>query len=126
MGEEEEDKEEAQPQGRSKPKDGESKPKVKVEVRADGKVYVEGELREPCFSKGSEGHAEGTCRPCAWYWKDPVCNLHENCSFCHMCLPGELKKRRLEVVRLKKAQNADKRRLDEAQNPEKRRLDGEE
>merc|ERR1719491_562461 len=92
----------------SKPKEGENKPKVHVEVRDDGTIYVEGELRAPSMSEGAEGHAEGTCHPCAWYWKDPICKHGEKCSFCHMCGPDELgKKSKLRRAQIKR-RRADK------------------
>mmetsp|Transcript_58680 Transcript_58680/g.162271 ORF Transcript_58680/g.162271 Transcript_58680/m.162271 type:complete len:264 (-) Transcript_58680:322-1113(-) len=38
-------------------------------------------------------HAAGRCKPCAWHWKPSGCANVENCKFCHLCGPGELRKR---------------------------------
>lgn len=44
-------------------------------------------------SVGSFGHAEGTCKPCAFLYTKG-CENGINCPFCHLCEPGEKKKRR--------------------------------
>jgi len=47
------------------------------------------------WSVGSAGHATGTCKPCAFLWKDPKqpgCQNGRECEFCHLCPPGEMKK----------------------------------
>jgi len=45
---------------------------------------------------GSIGHRRGrTCRPCAFMFREPRCNKGVDCQFCHLCEPGE-KKRRLK------------------------------
>jgi len=44
-------------------------------------------------SVGSVGHAEGTCKPCAFLYTKG-CENGINCPFCHLCEPGEKKKRR--------------------------------
>lgn len=43
---------------------------------------------------GSAGHNEGTCSPCAWYWKEDSCTRGDDCQYCHLCGPGEIKSRR--------------------------------
>jgi len=61
---------------------------------------------EPCYievpsltkatlptSFGSIVHASGQCRPCAWVHKDQ-CRNGTNCNYCHLCPPGELKRRK--------------------------------
>lgn len=45
-------------------------------------------------SFGSAGHAAGTCRPCAWFWKPQGCNNGQLCCHCHLCPAGEHKTRR--------------------------------
>jgi len=48
-------------------------------------------------SLGSLGHAQGQCRPCAWIHKDAGgCRNGTSCSYCHLCPPGELKRRKRE------------------------------
>mmetsp|Transcript_89580 Transcript_89580/g.252496 ORF Transcript_89580/g.252496 Transcript_89580/m.252496 type:complete len:224 (-) Transcript_89580:229-900(-) len=42
---------------------------------------------------GSAGHNDGSCRPCAFVWKEPGCHNGVNCMFCHLCDPSEKKKR---------------------------------
>lgn len=49
---------------------------------------------------GSAAHAEGTCRPCAWFWKPSGCENGLDCRHCHQCDEGEIKARR----RMKHAQ----------------------
>mmetsp|Transcript_16502 Transcript_16502/g.52841 ORF Transcript_16502/g.52841 Transcript_16502/m.52841 type:complete len:266 (+) Transcript_16502:64-861(+) len=46
-------------------------------------------------SLGSEGHEMGVCRPCAFIFKEG-CQGGYNCKFCHLCPPGE-KKRRMKA-----------------------------
>lgn len=46
---------------------------------------------------GSSEHAAGRCKPCAFVFKDG-CASGVNCKFCHLCAPGE-KKRRKKVRR---------------------------
>lgn len=56
------------------------------------------------WSVGSAGHDFGNCKPCAFLWKDPLkpgCQNGRDCVFCHLCPPGEVKRRKREkkVVR---------------------------
>eukprot|EP00930_Biecheleria_cincta_P037256 TRINITY_DN2554_c0_g1_i1.p1 TRINITY_DN2554_c0_g1~~TRINITY_DN2554_c0_g1_i1.p1 ORF type:complete len:401 (+),score=79.06 TRINITY_DN2554_c0_g1_i1:45-1205(+) len=41
---------------------------------------------------GSFGHHSGTCKPCAFLFTKG-CDIGANCSFCHLCPPGEKKRR---------------------------------
>merc|ERR1712226_898137 len=46
---------------------------------------------------GSAGHGTGQCRPCAWVHKDVGgCRNGANCNYCHLCPPGELRRRKRE------------------------------
>jgi len=46
---------------------------------------------------GSLKHRLGTCKPCAFVFKDgPGCTSGVECAFCHLCQPGEKKKRKKE------------------------------
>lgn len=47
-------------------------------------------------SLGSSGHGAGRCKPCAFAWKDEGCANGESCVFCHLCDPGEKKRRQKE------------------------------
>jgi hypothetical protein len=42
---------------------------------------------------GSVGHGLGNCKPCAFAWKAPGCGNGMDCPFCHICGPGEKKRR---------------------------------
>eukprot|EP00930_Biecheleria_cincta_P022689 TRINITY_DN16537_c0_g1_i1.p1 TRINITY_DN16537_c0_g1~~TRINITY_DN16537_c0_g1_i1.p1 ORF type:complete len:457 (+),score=75.58 TRINITY_DN16537_c0_g1_i1:35-1372(+) len=48
-------------------------------------------------SKGSSLHAAGKCRPCA-FRHTKGCENGQNCEFCHLCEPGEKKKRRKDKL----------------------------
>lgn len=43
-------------------------------------------------SAGSGGHHLGQCRPCA-FWTTKGCSSGKDCQFCHLCAPGEKKRR---------------------------------
>uniref|UniRef100_A0A7S0B6N3 C3H1-type domain-containing protein n=1 Tax=Pyrodinium bahamense TaxID=73915 RepID=A0A7S0B6N3_9DINO len=45
---------------------------------------------------GSARHYLGICKPCAHAFKTHGCQNGVDCNFCHLCEPGELKKRRKE------------------------------
>lgn len=48
-------------------------------------------------SIGSAGHQQGTCRPCAFFWRPPSsCQNGVFCEYCHMCGPAEKKRRQKE------------------------------
>jgi len=47
---------------------------------------------EECPTVGSQGHWAGTCKPCAFLYTKG-CGNGANCSFCHLCEPGEKKRR---------------------------------
>merc|ERR1719386_48181 len=53
------------------------------------------------WSIGSAAHDSGTCKPCAFLWKDlkkPGCQNGQGCVFCHLCPPGEVKRRKKEKM----------------------------
>jgi hypothetical protein len=52
-------------------------------------------------SAGSIGHEAGTCKPCAFVWKDG-CASGANCQFCHLCPPGEVKRRKKDKTAYRK------------------------
>lgn len=49
---------------------------------------------ETAAKNGSAGHNHGICRPCAYYHKPNGCVNIQNCSYCHVCPAGELKRRK--------------------------------
>jgi hypothetical protein len=57
-------------------------------------------------SRGSELHAAGLCTPCAWFWKPQGCLHGDLCLRCHLCLEGEVKKRKAVKKALIRAQAA--------------------
>ena len=65
----------------------------------------EGELP----SVGSFFHADGNCKPCAWFWKEASCSKASECTFCHLCDTGEIqqkkKRRKLEKAERRKEKN---------------------
>jgi len=50
-------------------------------------------------SKGSALHRWGACKPCAFVFAEGCMN-DTNCQFCHLCEPGERKRRRKERRKL--------------------------
>merc|ERR1712093_63366 len=57
------------------------------------------------WSIGSAAHESGTCKPCAFLWKDlkkPGCQNGQECVFCHLCPPGEVKRRKKEKMFMRK------------------------
>jgi len=45
-------------------------------------------------TRGSQCHQTGNCKPCAFAWKAGGCNAGVECQFCHLCLPGERRRRK--------------------------------
>ncbi|CAK0798588.1 unnamed protein product [Prorocentrum cordatum] len=59
-------------------------------------------LRDP---RRDEAHLAGDCRPCAYYfYKEDGCRWGDECSFCHLCAEGEVKKRKKEKHKAMKMQ----------------------
>jgi len=52
-------------------------------------------------SRGSALHRFGACKPCAFVGHG-VCRNDVNCQFCHLCEPGEKKRRRKEWLESKR------------------------
>lgn len=51
------------------------------------------------ISRGSALHAVGACKPCAFVFQDGCANGMD-CEFCHLCDPGERKRRKKERRKL--------------------------
>merc|ERR1712176_1166830 len=43
-------------------------------------------------------HSQGTCKPCAWFWKPQGCKNGAECRHCHLCSPEELHRRKIDKV----------------------------
>eukprot|EP00439_Symbiodinium_sp_Y106_P044906 s5341_g5.t1 len=53
-----------------------------------------------------QAHINGTCKPCGYFFaKADGCRWHNNCTFCHLCPPGELKRRKKQKRAMLKARN---------------------
>ncbi|CAE7227282.1 unnamed protein product [Symbiodinium natans] len=52
-------------------------------------------------TKGSAKHHLGLCKPCAFVFKDG-CNTGWECEFCHLCEPGEKKRRKKERKQIRR------------------------
>mmetsp|Transcript_49232 Transcript_49232/g.97836 ORF Transcript_49232/g.97836 Transcript_49232/m.97836 type:complete len:266 (-) Transcript_49232:89-886(-) len=61
---------------------------------------AEAELGSPDLpTMGSEGHRYGSCKPCAFV-HTKGCDNGVQCQFCHLCSPGEKKRRQRERFNL--------------------------
>lgn len=79
-------------------------PQEKLRSRAPSAEQAASSSSEPLLlSKGSSGHTQGECRPCAWRWKPSGCSNGAECLFCHVCDQGALKLRKQERQRVLKA-----------------------
>jgi len=54
---------------------------------------------------GSAGHFEGSCKPCAFYWKSAGCESGVDCEYCHLCGQSEKKRRQKEKKQYLKERN---------------------
>merc|ERR1740121_2062164 len=54
-------------------------------------------------SAGSEGHSLGRCKPCA-FLHTKGCGNGVLCQFCHLCEPGEKKRRQKEKLMSRRAE----------------------
>merc|ERR1719310_1993737 len=53
-------------------------------------------------SIGSQGHRLGSCKPCAFV-HTKGCSNGATCIYCHLCQPGEKKRRTKEKYKLQRA-----------------------
>merc|ERR1712048_952941 len=49
-------------------------------------------------SAGAVLHSQGSCKPCAWFWKPQGCKNGAECRHCHLCSPEELDRRKKDKV----------------------------
>lgn len=72
---------------------GNAPPVVHFPPGLEERVQKESQLR--AFpSQGSKLHGQGSCKPCAWFWKPSGCSTGWDCKYCHVCPQGELKTRK--------------------------------
>jgi len=64
---------------------------------------------EGLASRGSAGHASGTCKACAHIWKPGGCAKGYDCTFCHVCDEDDFKRRRKEKLTRMKAERVRRR-----------------
>lgn len=57
------------------------------------------------LSVGSLNHSDGSCQPCAWFWKPVGCRRGLDCNRCHLCPQDRLKVLKKERVAALKAEN---------------------
>jgi hypothetical protein len=72
---------------------GNAPPVVHFPPGLEERVQKERQLRA-LPSQGSKLHGQGTCKPCAWFWKPSGCQTGWDCKYCHACPLGELKTRK--------------------------------
>jgi hypothetical protein len=70
---------------------------VQFGARKDGADMV---CMDPSCSVGSLLHKAQLCKPCAWFHHPKGCQRASACEFCHMCPPGEIKRRKKEKTML--------------------------
>lgn len=62
------------------------------------------------YPRMEPAHIRGDCRPCAYFvQKKDGCRWGEDCSFCHLCPPGALRKKKREKIKALKDSRKDKR-----------------
>lgn len=61
-------------------------PVLRLEEALQGSQFKES------ASRGSEGHGQGECKPCAFY-HTRGCEQGKGCEFCHLCPKGEKQRR---------------------------------
>mmetsp|Transcript_74623 Transcript_74623/g.230643 ORF Transcript_74623/g.230643 Transcript_74623/m.230643 type:complete len:484 (+) Transcript_74623:66-1517(+) len=80
---------------------------AKAAERLDSEPPVLGSPELP--SRGSALHAWGACKPCAFVFSEG-CQNDLDCQFCHLCEPGERKRRKKERLANKREAREDARR----------------
>jgi len=69
---------------------------------------LDGEQQLP--SRGSSLHQWGTCKPCAFVFQEG-CKNALDCEFCHLCEPGERKRRKKERLAMRREVREEMRRV---------------
>lgn len=102
---------------------------VTPEDISDHEEDIKAEDAKPCaisltnglglWSAGSAQHFTGNCKPCAFLWKDENgCQNGAECVFCHMCPPGEKKKRKKEKLQMRKTYRIARQAHQQYQQPQ--------
>lgn len=86
------------PKGQSRPRLAGGKPPTAPQSRITQGSAVEPFMpglvtSAPLPSIGSAGHEQRKCKPCAFINMDRGCQSGADCTFCHLCPPGEKKVR---------------------------------
>jgi len=68
---------------------------LQPEAPAAGTMPAGAEAAAGLPSAGSAGHFAGRCKPCAFV-NSKGCSIGKDCQFCHLCEPGEKKRRQKE------------------------------
>lgn len=63
-------------------------------------------------TRGSAGHRDGVCKPCAFI-HTKGCESGVDCSFCHICCPGEKVRRRKERLVQRKTASKPQQTMDQ-------------
>lgn len=84
-------------------------PSWRTEVGGEWWTSAPGEMMKKSFHlkfrSMEEAHIRGECSPCAYFFgKVDGCRQGLDCSFCHLCVPGEVKRRKKEKVKALKEQ----------------------
>eukprot|EP00438_Fugacium_kawagutii_P033859 Skav232699 [mRNA] locus=scaffold1113:1188:1808:- [translate_table: standard] len=58
------------------------------------------------WSVGAVRHAQGDCKPCAWFWRPGGCTRGEACQHCHLCPRGALQKKKRQNRQVLRAARA--------------------
>merc|ERR1712003_223849 len=61
-------------------------------------------------SVGSRLHRIGGCKPCAFVLSDEGCENGQECQFCHLCDPGEKKRRKKERLMIRRGSRQEARK----------------
>jgi len=75
------------------------------------KVHDGNEPKRTLPSIGSAGHTDGTCRPCAHFWRGTGCTRDKDCEYCHLCGEDEFSHHTNRRKALKKQRQASWRYL---------------
>eukprot|EP00438_Fugacium_kawagutii_P032101 Skav205704 [mRNA] locus=scaffold4631:72155:72397:+ [translate_table: standard] len=58
------------------------------------------------WSVGAARHAQGDCKPCAWFWRPGGCARQETCQHCHLCPRGALQNKKRQNRQMQRAARA--------------------
>jgi hypothetical protein len=67
----------------------------------DSQIIANDQVEEDLPSQGSSLHKWGACKPCAFVARDG-CQNGKDCPFCHLCEPGEKKRRKKERLMIRR------------------------